>query len=56
VARSPALGKVIGLAYVHPEDAEAGKAIEIKLDSGQTVRAAVAALPFYDAGNARQEM
>ena len=55
-ARSPALGKVIGLAYVHPEDAEVGKAIEIKLDSGQMVRATVAALPFYDPGNTRQEM
>ena len=56
VARSPALGKTIGLAYVHPEDAAPGKTIEIKLDSGAMVRAEIVPLPFYDPENARQEM
>ncbi len=56
VTRSPALGKVIGLAYAHPDDAELGTTIHIKLDSGQVVDAAVASPQFYDPDNARQEM
>jgi sarcosine oxidase subunit alpha len=56
VARSPALGRVIGLAYAHPDDAELGKTIQIKLDSGQIVDATVASPHFYDPDNARQEM
>ena len=56
VTRSPALGKVIGLAYVHPDDAELGTTIRIKLDSGQVVEATVASPHFYDPDNARQEM
>jgi sarcosine oxidase subunit alpha len=56
VARSPALGKTIGLAYAHPDDAELGKTIQIKLDSGQMVEATVASPHFYDPDNARQEM
>jgi len=56
VVRSPALGKVIGLAYAHPEDAELGKTIQIKLDSGQIVEATVASPQFYDPDNTRQEM
>jgi sarcosine oxidase subunit alpha len=56
VTRSPALGKVIGLAYAHPDDAELGTTIRIKLDSGQVVDAVVASPHFYDPDNARQEM
>ena len=56
VTRSPALGTVIGLAYAHPDDAELGKIIQIKLDSGQMVDATVASPHFYDPDNARQEM
>ena len=56
VARSPVLGRVIGLAYAHPDDAEPGKTIQIKLDSGQIVDATVASPHFYDPDNARQEM
>ncbi len=56
VARSPVLGRVIGLAYAHPDDAELGKTIQIKLDSGQIVDATVASPHFYDPDNARQEM
>lgn len=56
VVRSPSLEKVIGLAYVHPDDAEVGKRIEIKLDSGRIVGTRVVPLPFYDADNQRQEM
>ena len=56
VTRSPALGKVIGLAYAHADDAELGKTIQIKLDSGQVVDATVASPQFYDPDNTRQEM
>jgi len=56
VTRSPVLGKVIGLAYAHPDDAELGTTIRIKLDSGQVVDATVASPHFYDPDNARQEM
>jgi len=56
VAFSPALGKTIGLAYAHADDAEIGKTIRIKLDSGQVVDATVAAPQFYDPDNKRQEM
>jgi len=56
VVRSPNLERVIGLAYVHPDDAEVGKPIEIKLDSGRRLGAEVVPLPFYDPDNQRQEM
>ena len=56
VTRSPTLGKTIGMAYVHPEDAASGKSVEIKLDSGAMIRAQVVPMPFYDPDNARQEM
>ncbi len=55
-ARSPALDTIIGLAYVAPDQAEPGASFEIKLAGGRTVRAEVAALPFYDAENQRQDM
>jgi sarcosine oxidase subunit alpha len=56
VVRSPALGKVIGLAYAHADDAELGNTIRIKVDSGQVVEATVASPHFYDPDNTRQEM
>ena len=55
-ARSGAAGATIGLAYVHPDDSEAGKSFTIKLEDGNTVTATVATLPFYDPANARQEL
>ena len=55
-ARSAAAGAAIGLAYVHPDDSEAGKRFTIKLEDGSTVTATVATLPFYDPANARQEL
>ena len=56
IVRSPSLGKVIGLAYVAPDQAEPGSEFDIKIDGGEMVRAAVVKLPFYDADGARQEM
>ena len=53
---SPALDRVIGLAYVAPDQAEGGARFEIKLDRGRKVEAEVAPLPFYDPEGKRQEM
>ena len=54
--RSPALGEVIGLAYVAPDQAEVGQRFEIKVARDRTVEAEVASLPFYDPEGKRQEM
>jgi sarcosine oxidase subunit alpha len=56
VAFSPVLEKVIGLAYVAPDQADEGSTIEIKVDGGGLVQAAVVKPPFYDSDGARQEM
>ncbi|RMD61265.1 MAG: FAD-binding protein [Alphaproteobacteria bacterium] len=56
VARSPSLGKVIGLAYAAPEDSAPGATIRIKMDDGRIVEAAVVPVPFYDPDNRRQEV
>ncbi len=55
-AFSPILEKVIGLAYVAPDQAERDGRFEIKLDGGRRDEAEVAALPFYDPENRRQEL
>ena len=52
--RSPHLGRVIGLAFLPPGDAEPGKRFEIRRPDGRTVSAEVVPLPFYDPDNARQ--
>jgi sarcosine oxidase subunit alpha len=56
VARSPVLGKVIGLAYVAPDQAEPGSVITIKVADGRRVPARVVEPPFYDPDGARQDM
>jgi sarcosine oxidase subunit alpha len=53
---SPNLGKVVGLAYVHPDDAKPDAKIAIKIDGGRMIEARVVALPFYDPDSKRQEM
>ena len=54
IARSPRLGRPIGLAYVAPEQATPGKTFAIKGHGGRFIEATVAPLPFYDAENRRQ--
>jgi len=56
VADSPTLGRIIGLAYVHPDDAEPGARIHVKLENGRFIDARVVPLPFYDPENKRQEL
>jgi len=56
-ARSVGLpDRIVGLAYVHPDDAEPGKTFHIKLSDGRTVEATAAAIPFYDPESKRQEL
>jgi sarcosine oxidase subunit alpha len=54
-AHSPALGRVIGLAYVRPHRAEIGQAFSVRADGGKLVAARVLGLPFYDPENHRQK-
>ncbi len=53
---SPTLEKVIGLAYVAPDQAEAGGFFRIKIEDGRMVEAEMVPLPFYDPDGKRQEM
>ena len=55
VAFSPALGQVIGMAYVTPALSAVGTRLPVRLTSGRMVHAQVVALPFYDAAGARQK-
>ena len=54
--RSPVLGKVVGLAYVAPDQAEPGKSFDIKVGRGRVIQAQVIPIPFFDPENKRQEM
>jgi sarcosine oxidase subunit alpha len=54
--RSPSVGKVVGLAYVHPDDAKPDARISIKVDGGRMIEGRVVPIPFYDPENKRQEM
>ncbi len=54
--KSPSLGKVVGLAYVHPAEGEPGSKFWIKVDGGRRIRGVVTKYPFYDPDNKRQEM
>ncbi len=51
---SPTLGRIIGLAYAHPDDAIPGGSIWVRTDGGVAVQARVEALPFYDPETERQ--
>ncbi|MCB1882903.1 MAG: (2Fe-2S)-binding protein [Geminicoccaceae bacterium] len=54
--RSPNLGRVVGLAYVPPEKAEAGSDFQIRIEGGRMVEAETVPIPFYDPDNRRQEV
>ena len=54
--RSPTLGAVIGLAYVHPNESEHGTSINIRVGEGRLLQAEVVRRPFYDPDNHRQEL
>jgi sarcosine oxidase subunit alpha len=52
---SAAVGRIIGLAYVLPHQAEPGQTITIRVDGDAMVTARIAPLPFYDPRNERQQ-
>lgn len=54
--RSPTLDKIIGLAYVAPDQTASGTNFNIKLSNGSIVCAEVVPVPFYDPETKRQEM
>ena len=56
VARSPTLGKIIGLAYVATDQIQEGSNFDIKLSNGECISATVTATPFYDPDNQRQAL
>jgi len=56
VVRSPTLGKVVGLAYVAPDQAKPDTIFEIKLGPRRLIEARVVPYPFHDPENKRQEM
>ena len=53
--RSPTIGRVIGLAFVQPDQAESGIRFDIRRPNGELVPALIAKIPFYDPENARQD-
>jgi sarcosine oxidase subunit alpha len=55
IARRSTLGRPIGLAFVRPDLARAGGRVTIRGSRGEEMLAEVAALPFYDPQNKRQE-
>jgi sarcosine oxidase subunit alpha len=56
VALSPTLGRILGLAYVAPDQVSPGTLFEIKLGNGSIVYGEVVSIPFYDPDDVRQEM
>ena len=56
VARSPTLGRVIGLAIVAADQCGPGSAFTIKADGGALVGAGVTPTPFYAPDNKRPEL
>jgi len=55
VARSDAVGAIIGLAYVPPERATSGCTLTVRLGDGTLVEGTVVDTPFYDASGERQK-
>jgi sarcosine oxidase subunit alpha len=55
VGVSPALGRIIGLAYVDDLVLEHSSQIEIRVDDGTMVSAEIVPTPFYDPEGARQK-
>lgn len=49
ISFSPTVGRVIGLAYVAPQQASEGTVFDIRTDSGKLAKATVVKAPFYKA-------
>ncbi len=55
MARRSTLGHPLALAFLRPDLTEAGTTVRVRIDGGVMVEATVAALPFYDPDNQRQQ-
>lgn len=55
-ASSKSCGGVIGLCFLHPDQAGEGTEFKIKMPNGTPVDAKVVPTPFYDPGNERQKL
>ncbi len=55
VAFSHDLQRVIGLAYLRPDQSSPGTHFQIRVEQGTLVEGTVARTPFYDPGNNRQK-
>jgi sarcosine oxidase subunit alpha len=55
IARRTTIGRPVGLAFVKPHQATPETKVQIRVGDGRHVTAEVAATPFYDPGNARQQ-
>ncbi len=55
-AMSPTLERIVGLAYVAPDQAVTGAPFDVRVAGGRMIRARVIPYPFYDPENRRQEM
>jgi sarcosine oxidase, subunit alpha len=53
---SGTLERIIGMAYMSPEQATPGSRVPIRVEGGEIVQAEVVTLPFYDPATQRQEM
>lgn len=56
IATSPTLGRIIGLAYCHPDDNVPGRTIRLRDRKGAELQAQIVGHAFYDADNTRQEI
>ena len=54
IAQRSTLGYALGLAFVRPDQAQPGTPLRVRTDGGRMVEARVAAIPFYDPENQRQ--
>jgi sarcosine oxidase subunit alpha len=55
IAHHSTLGQPIALAFVRPDMTKAGTVVRIRVKDESLVEAKVAALPFYDTNNSRQD-
>ncbi|MDZ4734845.1 MAG: glycine cleavage T C-terminal barrel domain-containing protein [Rhodospirillaceae bacterium] len=53
---SPTVDRIIGLAYVAPDQSEPGQTFDIRIDGGRMIQGTVVRLPHYDPDGKRQEM
>jgi len=53
---SPTVDKIVGLAYVAPDQSEPGTSFDIRIGGGRIIQGRVVKLPHFDPDGKRQEM